>query len=230
MKISPWLAALAFSIIIGCSAQPLVAPAPGTATRVLQMPEATPTVVALVASPAPTTIASGLPTRSTLSSTSPFATIGSSRVTQTPAIALSVPSQQTQATMLPVATTKTYTNTRLGIALDYPSDWTVSESADGAKFTSPQGATIDLALVDTQNQSPEYFLVEMQLPNTRCLNSANPHGVTVRNCLDTVSFSYNANLILKLSNNTTRLVSLTMRGKSPNPVFDAMIASVRITA
>lgn len=212
---------LTIGVIAGCSTQPTMTPpskseTPTASTRSTNIPTA---IAPTVPSPAPSLSVTSTPSR-----TAPNPGIIQ---TPTPTSALS---PQAQATARPGVTTKTYTNPKPGIALDYPSDWTVSESGTGTRFTSPQGTTIDLTWVETQNQSPVDFLVETQLPNTRCLNSTNPHGIAVRNCLDTIAFSYNANLILKLPNNTTRLVSLTMRSKSPNPVFDSMIASARITS
>jgi len=119
-------------------------------------------------------------------------------------------------------------NTKLQIALDYPSDWLVRETETGASFTSPQGGVIDLMEANTNNEPPESFLNEMDMPNTRCTNSTNPYKLSVRRCLDTIAFNYNAFIILKLPGNRTRLVALTTRAKGINPVFDAMNASARL--
>ncbi|MBI5300944.1 MAG: hypothetical protein HY868_02315 [Chloroflexi bacterium] len=231
MKPFPFLVVLAFGAIIGCSAQPTIVPLAKIETPMVlkistDVPTTSaPTVASAPKSPSPSLTAPSTPSRLT----PPATTIPSPGLTQTPPAATGVPATQTQASALPSGTTKTYSNAKLGITLDYPGDWSVTESANGAKFTSPRGETIDLGLVDTHNQLPEDFLIETQLPNMRCLNSTNLHGVTIRNCLDTVSFSYTAHLILKLPNGVTRLVVIYMRAKSPNPVFDAMIASARIT-
>ena len=50
---------------------------------------------------------------------------------------------------------QTFTSSALGVALDYPLDWSAAEEIDGAIFTSPQGRTILLKGVKTDNESNE---------------------------------------------------------------------------
>lgn len=122
---------------------------------------------------------------------------------------------------------KTFTSENLHVAVDYPPDWSVSEQATGAIFTSPRGAMIGLALIETGDLSPEDFAGEIQMPNTRCSSTTNPYGVTARICFDTISFSYVANLVVKSAAGSTRLLSLAIHGRGDLQVFNAMMASVR---
>jgi hypothetical protein len=123
---------------------------------------------------------------------------------------------------------KTYVNTQWQATLDYPPDWLVREQAAGVAFTSPQGAEILLALVETGGLSPEDYLTEAQLPNTRCAPDTNAHAVAGRVCFDTISFSYTAYLILQPANGAGRLLSLSIHSRESQPVFNTMIASVRL--
>jgi hypothetical protein len=123
---------------------------------------------------------------------------------------------------------KTYVNSQWQVALDYPPDWIVREQAAGVAFTSPQGAEILLALVETGGLSPEDYMTETQLPNTRCAPDTNAHGVAGRVCFDTISFSYTAYLILQPANGAGRLLSLSTHSRESQPVFNTMIASVRL--
>ena len=125
---------------------------------------------------------------------------------------------------------KTFVSANLVVAVDYPPDWSVSEQAVGVTFASPHGAMIQLTLIDTGGLSPEDFLSENPLPNTRCSSSTNTYGVTARTCFDTVSFSYVADLVVKPPFGSTRLLSLAMHGRDGLRVFNAMIASVRFVS
>lgn len=115
----------------------------------------------------------------------------------------------------------------LGVAVDYPADWTAREERPGAVFTSPIGGTIFLARVDTGGLDPEEFLNERMLPNTRCSWREGEHGTRVRLCLDTIARSRSADLILKSEGGRGRLFSLWTRGLGHEEPFQAMAASVR---
>jgi hypothetical protein len=115
----------------------------------------------------------------------------------------------------------------LQVALDYPPDWSVREQAAGVTFTSPQGVEILLAPVDTGGIAPQDYLDETLLPNMRCTSDTNAHGVAVRICLDTISFSYTASLTLKASGGAGRLLSLSTRARANPQVFNTMTASAR---
>jgi hypothetical protein len=128
---------------------------------------------------------------------------------------------------LPRAGWKTFVSATWHVALDYPPDWSVEEEATGVTFTSPASVNIQLNLVNTAGLSPEDYLNEHQLPNTRCSSGTNDHDVAVRTCFDTLSRSYSAYFILNASEGPARLLSLTMHWRGDLQVFQAMSASVR---
>ncbi len=104
------------------------------------------------------------------------------------------------------------------------------EDANGVTFVSPQGATIQLAPVETNGLSPEDWLNREQLPNTRCSQRTNEHELAVQVCLDTLSFTRTANFVIS-SSGTTRLLTLMTIGKGGNAaIFNAMVASLRPTS
>ncbi len=141
------------------------------------------------------------------------------------------PMSAPSATLAPAATPtvrsgwKTYTDTRLHLAVDYPPDWTVRGLGAGAVFTSPQGATIELAPIDPRAVSPNGEIVQ---PNTLCTNSVNPHGIAVRRCRATIGFSLDAYLEYKLEGGTESALVLSARNTSTSEEFNALMESARI--
>jgi hypothetical protein len=121
---------------------------------------------------------------------------------------------------------KAYANTQLHVALDYPAAWSVHEETTGITFSSPQGPTIQLARVDTGGLSPEDYMSENLLPNTRCSSPANEHGLTIQVCLDTLSLTRVATFIIN-SSGTPQLLSLVAGRRSDLAVFNTMVASLR---
>lgn len=138
----------------------------------------------------------------------------------TPSVVISAPG--------PRAEWKAFVSRSLQVALDYPSDWSATESPPGAMFTSPKGVTIRLGVVDTGVLSPEEFQRESQLPHARCASRTNRHGITVRNCFDTVSFVQSAEFIVSPGRGAPRLLSLVMRGRGDLEVFNGMTESLRL--
>lgn len=138
----------------------------------------------------------------------------------------------TAAAVTPTVTSrtgwKTYVSTKLQIAIDYPADWSVREDAANVTFVSPQGATIQLVPVETSGLSPEDWLNENLLPNTRCSTRTNEHGLTAQICFDTLAFTHTANFVIS-SSGTSRLLSLTT-GKRDDVVIFAMVASLRLAS
>ena len=125
---------------------------------------------------------------------------------------------------------KTFTSTKLHVALEYPPDWTASENAIGITFTGPQGAEILLSPVNTGGLSPESYLAQnSDLANTRCTTNTNPDGITARVCFDTIAFSYSADIIAKAAGSPSELLALSTsarKGEDAN-VFYAMLASIK---
>lgn len=127
---------------------------------------------------------------------------------------------------LPGTGWKTFVSVNLRVAVDYPPDWSVSEQENGVSFTSPSGVLIQLVKIETGGLSPEEFLKENQLPNTRCSTSMDSYGIKVLVCFDTISDSYSANFIMTLSQGTPQLLSMAMLRKGGLKVFDKMVRSV----
>ncbi len=129
----------------------------------------------------------------------------------------------------PMLTTgwKTYTNASWQVALDYPADWTVRESAAAVTFVSPNGALVQLTPVVTGSSAPPE--TNDDLPNTRCTSQTNSHGVMARVCFDTLAFSTIADFGVKPASGVEHWFSLvTNRRTGDLGVFAAMLASVRL--
>lgn len=95
-------------------------------------------------------------------------------------------------------------------------------------FTSPQGFVIQLAAVETGNLTPEEYLAENQLPNTRCSTGVNPHGLATRTCLDTLAGSYTADFAIESPGGAKQLLTMSVAKLGDRRTFDAMAASVRL--
>jgi len=122
---------------------------------------------------------------------------------------------------------KTYINTQWQVALEYPPDWSVRDQAVGVTLTSPQGAGILLAPVETGGLAPQAYLDETLLPNTRCTSETNAHGVAMRICFDTISLSYTTYMILKPTGGAERLLTLSLQTRTHLQVFNMLMASMR---
>jgi hypothetical protein len=121
----------------------------------------------------------------------------------------------------------TFVDADLGVVLEYPAGWTVRREGPQAVFTPPQGPPVRLASPTTGEVPPRVFLREHLLPNTRCSWTTNAHGVQVRLCLDTLTFSRSADLVVRSSAGDERLISLSIGRGGDLRAFDAIVASVR---
>ncbi len=122
---------------------------------------------------------------------------------------------------------KTFVSKEMQVALDYPADWSVRALPTQVVFTSPQGVTVQLGVVETGLLSPEEFQREALPPNTRCTSKVNVHSLVIRTCVDTVSFVYTADFIIRPRRAPPRLFSLAMSRRGDVDVFRAMIESLR---
>ena len=130
----------------------------------------------------------------------------------------------------PMLTTgwKTYANMSWQVALDYPVDWTIHESAAMVTWVSPGGALIQLTPVATGTAPSE---AGNDLPNTRCTSQTNPHGITAHVCFDTLASSIIADFGVNPPGGGERWFTLvTNRRTGDLGVFAAMLASVRPAA
>ncbi len=125
------------------------------------------------------------------------------------------------------ASWKTFVSKEMQVALEYPADWSVSALPTRVVLTSPQGVTVQLGVVETGLLSPEEFQREAQPPNTRCASKANGHALIVRTCVDTVSFVYTADFVIRPPRGAPKLLSLALSRRGDVGVFRAMIESLR---
>jgi len=136
--------------------------------------------------------------------------------------------QQTAApTSLPVEGWKTIANPKLNLAMKYPLNWLVEEGSNYVTFTSQSGNEIELAIVNTGALTPQEYLAQHQLPNTRCSSSTNPNGIKLRTCLDTIAFSTTAYFIVPSSQGSSQLLSLTLLNRQDMQVFNDMLDSLK---
>jgi hypothetical protein len=117
---------------------------------------------------------------------------------------------------------QTFTSPTLGVAVDYPVDWSVTEQTDSATFTSPQGTTILLKLVKLNSNNNETML-----GNQRCTSRTNAYNLTADICAETVSFSYSAKFTLPGSGSTQGLTLMTTT-RAAGTVFESMFNSLRL--
>ncbi len=127
----------------------------------------------------------------------------------------------------PTAGWTTYTSATLQLVLDYPSDWRPAEQADRLTFTSPQGIAIQVGFTETGGLTPEDYVRNNDLPNTRCTSEANDYGLMARICLDTLSRVYTADIPIEWPNGAKELLSLGMFRGGDLQVFQTMVRSVR---
>ena len=144
--------------------------------------------------------------------------LGAASVSATDSSGKTIPSTSTS----PPVGWKTFVSTNLQVAVDYPKDWSVSEDKRQVTFRSEEVGVIRLAVTETGQLSPENFLNETVLPNTRCSSRINRAGITARICFDTLSGSYSADFVLK-----SRLLSLSMPQRGDLKVFNGMVESLR---
>jgi hypothetical protein len=140
-------------------------------------------------------------------------------LTPIPGDATPLPEQNTLST----ADWQTFTSTALGIAVDYPSDWSVVEETESAVFTSPQGATISLQGANTARDNNE-----TRIGNQRCTSRTNPYGLTADLCVENVSFLYRATFSLQAEDGSTRALTLLTKTRTVGDVFEGMFNSLRL--
>jgi hypothetical protein len=118
---------------------------------------------------------------------------------------------------------QTFTSSALGVALEYPMDWSAAEETDGALFTSPQGTTILLEAVEASGDNNE-----TRIGNQYCTSRTNNSGLSADICVDQSSFSYTAKFTLQLTDGSTGWLTLTTKTRTTGDVFEGMFSSVRL--
>jgi hypothetical protein len=118
-----------------------------------------------------------------------------------------------------------YQSTNLGITITYPAGWSATENQGEVAFESPVGDTILLDQIQANDLSPQDFLNQNQLPNTRCSSGKNSYGVQYRTCFDTIALSTNAYLVINPTQGSTQFFTLSTLRRGDLDVFNAMLAS-----
>jgi hypothetical protein len=120
-------------------------------------------------------------------------------------------------------TWKTFTSSNLGVALDYPPDWTVMEGSEEVTFTAPNGGTIQLkAGAASLNNN------ELKTGNRRCTSRTNQHDLSAEVCVSTASFFYTATFDLQKAGGSTQRVILMTQTRTVADAFEAIFNSVRL--
>lgn len=125
-------------------------------------------------------------------------------------------------TPVPTGDWKTFTSAALGITVNYPPDWSVAEEADGATFTSPKGATIQLTQSTANPDNNEF-----KIGNQYCTSRTNQHGQTADVCVDNASFTYTANFALQKADGSTQRVTLATKTRTAGDVFETMFNTLQ---
>jgi hypothetical protein len=149
------------------------------------------------------------------------------RVNPTPILLVPIQGNTVAPTATPIPLSRegwqTFTSATLGVTVDYPSDWSVTEESDGATFTSPQGTTILLSKAVGANRDNN----EMRIGNRYCTSRTNTNNLTADVCIDTASYSYSATFTLKSVDGSVQRLTLTMTTRQTASVFEGMFNSIR---
>jgi hypothetical protein len=117
---------------------------------------------------------------------------------------------------------QTFTSAGLGVAVDYPPDWSVAEQADGATFTSPQGMTIQLQLVNAGAGD-----ADNSTGNQECTPLINAYGLSLEACGDSASHRYSAQIHLIRADGSTEQLRLSTSTQDTLDVYKAMLNTLR---
>ncbi len=110
---------------------------------------------------------------------------------------------------------KTFVSNSLGVAIDYPGDWTLSEQADGVTFTSPQGEAVQLNPAQPGSSSGQ------------CSILTNSRGVSINACFDSNTEVYSAQLAGSDGTSPHGLM-LSTSSKEALDIYRQMLDSVRL--
>jgi len=120
---------------------------------------------------------------------------------------------------------KAFSSANWGVALDYPSDWSVDDDGgDEVTFRSPDGVAVVLGR--TKGDSPSEPAPGRRPPTPQCTTTVTDHHVTATVCVEPATLTRRAVLVLKAPNGRQWRLALSTRGRDAR-VFDAMVASAR---
>lgn len=109
----------------------------------------------------------------------------------------------------------TFTSPTMGVAVDYPAEWSVTEQGDAATFSSTKGLSIRLGPARDQ------------AGGSQCTTLINASSLAANVCVDTASGLYSATFSLKLADGSTKVLMLSTTDFAAVDVYKVMINSVR---
>jgi len=115
---------------------------------------------------------------------------------------------------------KTFTSQSLGVAVDYPPDWSVNETDTGVQFSSSQGQVIQLQM----EQSNDNAASSAQ----DCATLINSYGQAGNLCFEAATHAYQAVFKKTTDESTPGLILSTISQEKPT-VFFQMFTSLRFT-
>jgi len=113
---------------------------------------------------------------------------------------------------------KTFASAGLGVAVDYPGDWSLNEQAGGEKFTSPQG---DFILLHSDSGTSSSSAM-----GQGCSSVVNSYGQVAELCYDAATFRYSASF-KKTGTGATGGVTLSIVSRQRPTVYFQMFDSLR---
>jgi hypothetical protein len=117
---------------------------------------------------------------------------------------------------------ETFSSPALGIAVDYPSDWSVSQQTDRVTFTSPQGSVILLQIVTVNGNNDQ-----VTDGNQDCTTLINSYGLTADVCSDITTSTYSAKFKLESTDGSTRWLTLSTINHEALDTYKVMLSSAR---
>jgi hypothetical protein len=121
-------------------------------------------------------------------------------------------------TLGPLPGWQTFSSTALGVAVDYPMDWSISENDAGATFTSQQNITILLKMDKSLTTSSQ--------TGQDCTTLINSYGQSGDLCFEAATFTYRA-IFKKPSDASVGWLSLSIISQEKPTVFLQMFDSLR---
>jgi hypothetical protein len=124
-------------------------------------------------------------------------------------------------TLPPMEGWKTFISPTLGIAVDYPEDWSVFEQADRITFSSPQDLTIVLQMSTSTGAG-----IEPKNGDQQCTNLINTSGLAADICADGDIYSSDFNV--KAADGSIQHLTLSTTRREALDVYKAMVNSLRL--
>jgi hypothetical protein len=119
---------------------------------------------------------------------------------------------------------KTFSSDKWGIALEYPSAWSVEDDGDEVTFRAADGQSIVLGRVGADSASEP--APGRRTSERTCSTTTTTHDVPATVCVDSASMSRRAVLELTTRDGRKSRLALRTRGRDSH-AFDAIVSSVR---